>query len=157
MVEGRDAEVEEDEFIRYPVELERSLMEGSYDQVWRKTKGEGVPGEEFALFSDVSYLHALTWGIRFSRERCARLMLISCLFTDPHQHHPARDRLLRPALVPVALDIKREEPALPGLGGRGGGVCQAAGLGAGGGQDILSGPGGGQGCQWARGRSEGGH
>jgi 26S proteasome regulatory subunit N12 len=53
MVEGRDAEVEEDEFIRYPVELERSLMEGSYDQVWRKTKGEGVPGEEFALFSDV--------------------------------------------------------------------------------------------------------
>lgn len=60
MVEGRDAEVEEDEFIRYPVELERSLMEGSYDQVWRKTKGEGVPGEEFALFSDVSYLHALT-------------------------------------------------------------------------------------------------
>jgi 26S proteasome regulatory subunit N12 len=53
MVEGKDAEVEEDEFIRYPVELERSLMEGSYDQVWRKTKGEGVPGEEFALFSDV--------------------------------------------------------------------------------------------------------
>jgi 26S proteasome regulatory subunit N12 len=58
MVEGQDAEVEEDEFIRYPVELERSLMEGSYDQVWRKTKGEGVPGEEFALFSDVSYLRA---------------------------------------------------------------------------------------------------
>jgi 26S proteasome regulatory subunit N12 len=56
MVEGRDAEVEEDEFIRYPVELERSLMEGSYDQVWRKTKGEGVPGEEFALFSNVSDL-----------------------------------------------------------------------------------------------------
>jgi 26S proteasome regulatory subunit N12 len=53
MVEGRDTEVEEDEFIRYPVELERSLMEGSYDQVWRKTKGESVPGEEFALFSDV--------------------------------------------------------------------------------------------------------
>lgn len=53
MAEGRDAEVEDDEFIRYPVELERSLMEGSYDQVWRKTKGEGVPGEEFALFSDV--------------------------------------------------------------------------------------------------------
>lgn len=53
VVEGRDAEVEEDEFIRYPVELERCLMEGSYDQVWRKTKGKGVPGEEFALFSDV--------------------------------------------------------------------------------------------------------
>ena len=46
--------VEDDPFIRYPIELERSLMEGSYDQVWRKTSGRGVPGEEFALFSDVS-------------------------------------------------------------------------------------------------------
>jgi 26S proteasome regulatory subunit N12 len=46
--------VEDDPFIRYPVELERSLMEGSYDQVWRKTGGRDVPGEEFALFSDVS-------------------------------------------------------------------------------------------------------
>ena len=46
--------VEEDPFIKYPVELERSLMEGSYDQVWRKTSGRDVPGEEFGLFSDVS-------------------------------------------------------------------------------------------------------
>ena len=45
--------VEEDPFIRYPVELERSLMEGSYDKVWRSTKGEGVPSEEFGLFSEV--------------------------------------------------------------------------------------------------------
>jgi len=45
--------VEEDQYIRYPVELERNLMEGSYDQVWRKTSGQDVPGGEFALFSDV--------------------------------------------------------------------------------------------------------
>lgn len=45
--------VEEDPYIQYPIELERSLMEGSYDQVWHKTKGREVPGEEFALFSDV--------------------------------------------------------------------------------------------------------
>ncbi|KIX07651.1 uncharacterized protein Z518_02304 [Rhinocladiella mackenziei CBS 650.93] len=45
--------VEEDQFIKYPIELERSLMEGSYDQVWRKTSGRDVPGEEFALFSDI--------------------------------------------------------------------------------------------------------
>jgi 26S proteasome regulatory subunit N12 len=45
--------VEEDQYIRYPVELERNLMEGSYDQVWRKTSGRDVPGEEFALFSEV--------------------------------------------------------------------------------------------------------
>ena len=46
--------VEDDPYIRYPIEIERSLMEGSYDQVWRKTKGRDVPGEEFALFSEVS-------------------------------------------------------------------------------------------------------
>jgi len=45
--------VEDDQFIKYPIELERSLMEGSYDQVWRKTNGRDVPGEEFALFSDI--------------------------------------------------------------------------------------------------------
>lgn len=50
--EGRS--LEDDAFINYPVELERSLMEGSYDKVWRSTKGEGVPSEEFGLFADVS-------------------------------------------------------------------------------------------------------
>ena len=50
---NNDKSVEDDPFIRYPIELERSLMEGSYDQVWRKTNGRNVPGEEFALFSDV--------------------------------------------------------------------------------------------------------
>lgn len=50
---GSGSVVETDPFIRYPVELERSLMEGSYDQVWKGTMGEGVPGEEFALFSQV--------------------------------------------------------------------------------------------------------
>lgn len=46
--------VEDDPFIKYPVELERSLMEGSYDKVWRETKSERVPGEDFGLFSNVS-------------------------------------------------------------------------------------------------------
>ncbi|KAL1968233.1 hypothetical protein VTN77DRAFT_2068 [Rasamsonia byssochlamydoides] len=45
--------VEEDPFIKYPVELERSLMEGSYDKVWRATKSERVPSEDFGLFSSV--------------------------------------------------------------------------------------------------------
>jgi 26S proteasome regulatory subunit N12 len=45
--------VEDDPYIRYPVELERSLMEGSYDKVWRETKSERVPAEDFGLFSSV--------------------------------------------------------------------------------------------------------
>ena len=44
----------EDEYIRYPVRLERALMEGSYDRVWGEITGERVPGEEFSVFSEVS-------------------------------------------------------------------------------------------------------
>jgi 26S proteasome regulatory subunit N12 len=29
-------------------------MEGSYDKVWSEMKGEKVPSEEFAVFSEVS-------------------------------------------------------------------------------------------------------
>jgi 26S proteasome regulatory subunit N12 len=47
--------VEDDPYIKYPVELERSLMEGSYDKVWRETKSERVPTEDFGLFSSVRY------------------------------------------------------------------------------------------------------
>lgn len=49
--------VEDDPYIKYPVELERSLMEGSYDRVWRETKSERVPDEDFGLFSNVSDNH----------------------------------------------------------------------------------------------------
>lgn len=71
--------MEEDQFIKYPVELERSLMEGSYDQVWRKTNGRDVPGEEFALFSDVSV----------TADRDVRLSAITDLvIPDSNQHHP---------------------------------------------------------------------
>ncbi|KAF2640237.1 hypothetical protein P280DRAFT_452821 [Massarina eburnea CBS 473.64] len=45
--------LEEDQFIQYPIRLERALMEGSYDRVWGETKSERVPSEEFGLFSEV--------------------------------------------------------------------------------------------------------
>lgn len=45
--------IEDDPCIKYPVELERNLMEGSYDKVWRETKSERVPSEDFGLFSNV--------------------------------------------------------------------------------------------------------
>ena len=48
--------VEDDPYIKYPVNLERNLMEGSYDKVWRETKSERVPSEDFGLFSNVSYI-----------------------------------------------------------------------------------------------------
>ncbi len=42
-----------DQYIQYPIKLERWLMEGSYDRVWGATKREGVPSEEFGEFSEV--------------------------------------------------------------------------------------------------------
>jgi 26S proteasome regulatory subunit N12 len=47
--EARDG----DQYIQYPIKLERWLMEGSYDRVWGATKREGVPSEEFGEFSEV--------------------------------------------------------------------------------------------------------
>ncbi|KAM3414182.1 hypothetical protein BST61_g10841 [Cercospora zeina] len=47
------SKIERDEFVQYPVRLEQALMEGSYDRVWGETKGERVPSEEFAVFSEV--------------------------------------------------------------------------------------------------------
>ena len=46
-------ELEKDTYIQYPVKLEQWLMEGSYDRVWSATKREGVPSEEFGVFSEV--------------------------------------------------------------------------------------------------------
>ncbi|KAK9451739.1 SAC3/GANP/Nin1/mts3/eIF-3 p25 family-domain-containing protein [Limtongia smithiae] len=53
-LETLEDETETDTYIRYPVMLERWLMEGSYDKVWKATTQRSeVPAEEFALFSDI--------------------------------------------------------------------------------------------------------
>jgi 26S proteasome regulatory subunit N12 len=54
-VSGGKDHIDRDEYIQYPVRLEQALMEGSYDKVWVETKGERVPSEEFAVFSEVSH------------------------------------------------------------------------------------------------------
>lgn len=75
-VSGGKDHIDRDEFIQYPVRLEQALMEGSYDKVWVETKGERVPSEEFAVFSEVSISKAmlvqpqsLTYSCRSSSTR----------------------------------------------------------------------------------------
>lgn len=51
--------LEEDVFVRYPVMLERWLMEGSYDKVWQATKSSHVPSDEYAMFSEVGSFSSL--------------------------------------------------------------------------------------------------
>lgn len=51
---GGSVDVEGDRFLGYPIRLERWLMEGSYDRVWKAMKSREVPSEEFGVFSEVS-------------------------------------------------------------------------------------------------------
>ncbi|TGZ84287.1 hypothetical protein EX30DRAFT_338820 [Ascodesmis nigricans] len=48
LLEGYDDDVH----VRYPVMLERWLMEGSYDKVWQATKSSHVPSDEYGLFTE---------------------------------------------------------------------------------------------------------
>ena len=75
--------VEDDACIKYPVELERNLMEGSYDKVWRETKSERVPSEDFGLFSNVSCMRAQFANLI---SLSARLLIRS--FIGSHRHYP---------------------------------------------------------------------
>jgi 26S proteasome regulatory subunit N12 len=51
--EGREGAVEDDKFLGYPIKLERWLMEGSYDLVWKAMASNDVPSPEYAVFSEV--------------------------------------------------------------------------------------------------------
>ncbi|KAI1100426.1 SAC3/GANP/Nin1/mts3/eIF-3 p25 family-domain-containing protein [Jackrogersella minutella] len=50
---GGAGEIENDRFLGYPIKLERWLMEGSYDRVWKSMKSREVPSEEYGVFSEI--------------------------------------------------------------------------------------------------------
>ncbi len=50
---GAGVEIENDRYLGYPINLERWLMEGSYDRVWKAMKSREVPSEEYGVFSEV--------------------------------------------------------------------------------------------------------
>ncbi|KAI0127831.1 SAC3/GANP/Nin1/mts3/eIF-3 p25 family-domain-containing protein [Xylariales sp. AK1849] len=45
--------IEGDRYLGYPIKLERWLMEGSYDRVWKAMKKGEVPSEEYGVFSEI--------------------------------------------------------------------------------------------------------
>lgn len=56
MRKGKDlGAVEKDRYLGYPIKLERWLMEGSYDLVWKAMASREVPSEEYGVFSEVSF------------------------------------------------------------------------------------------------------
>lgn len=56
---GGDGDIESDRYLGYPIRLERWLMEGSYDRVWKAMKSSEVPCDEYSVFSEVCS-HSLT-------------------------------------------------------------------------------------------------
>lgn len=53
--EGGSGDVESDRYLGYSIRLERWLMEGSYDRVWKAMKSSEVPCDEYSVFSEVRY------------------------------------------------------------------------------------------------------
>ncbi|KAI9150141.1 26S proteasome regulatory subunit RPN12 [Paramyrothecium foliicola] len=51
--EGGGGDVEGDRYLGYPIRLERWLMEGSYDRVWKAMKSSEVPCDEYGVFSEI--------------------------------------------------------------------------------------------------------
>lgn len=51
---GISGDVEGDRYLGYPIRLERWLMEGSYDRVWKAMKSSEVPCDEYSVFSEVT-------------------------------------------------------------------------------------------------------
>ncbi|KAI0836831.1 SAC3/GANP/Nin1/mts3/eIF-3 p25 family-domain-containing protein [Hypoxylon sp. FL0890] len=51
--ESGGGEIEGDRYLGYPINLERWLMEGSYDRVWKSMKSREVPSEEYGVFSEI--------------------------------------------------------------------------------------------------------
>lgn len=103
--------VEDEPFIKYPVELERSLMEGSYDKVWRATKSSEVPTEDFGLFSNVWFC---------SPSGCLILSFAASdnkIHAGPCWYDPKGDRRLLGTGLPVTSDSKRKEPFIPRVRG----------------------------------------
>ncbi|OAQ66691.1 26S proteasome non-ATPase regulatory subunit 8 [Pochonia chlamydosporia 170] len=50
---GSSGDVEGDRYLGYPIRLERWLMEGSYDRVWKAMKSSEVPCDEYGVFSEI--------------------------------------------------------------------------------------------------------
>lgn len=101
---GKGDGLEGDEFISYPVKLERWLMEGSYDRVWGATKREGVPSEEFGVFSEVS-------GILTPRD--VWVQADGRLVLGLGRNDKRRNCFLLREGVPVTADRERQEPPFP--------------------------------------------
>jgi 26S proteasome regulatory subunit N12 len=75
---GSAGDVEGDRYLGYPIQLERWLMEGSYDRVWKAMKSREIPCEEYGIFSEV----------RRARRIFENTVLTTIHYVDSHNPDP---------------------------------------------------------------------
>lgn len=129
---SRDAGGDEtDRYLGYPIRLERWLMEGSYDRVWKATQSREVPCEEYGVFSEVRTFPLRFLFFFFFLFVLRRLStVLTCLsLIDPDQPNPRRNRLQQRTRLPQPTAELHKVPPLPRLGGRRHRVCPAPRLG----------------------------
>ncbi|KAF4121617.1 26S proteasome regulatory subunit N12 [Geosmithia morbida] len=85
--EGDTGDIEGDRYLGYPIRLERWLMEGSYDRVWKAMKSSEVPCDEYSVFSEVcpsplQLLGSSSEGSRSSELKitplCGKILTLFC-------------------------------------------------------------------------------
>jgi 26S proteasome regulatory subunit N12 len=106
--EGGGSDVESDRYLGYPIRLERWLMEGSYDRVWKAMKSSEVPCDEYSVFSEVSL------PICPISAQAANIDPI----VDPQEPDPLRDCFQQRARIPQPSYQLHKVPSLLGLRGR---------------------------------------
>ena len=101
------------EFVKYPVMLERWLMEGSYDKIWEATRGKTVPSEEFGQFSKVPSIPTTrSWSWRLIR------------VTGHGRNNPQRNRPLLRTRLSVITNLQCKKSTVSGFGSSGDRVCE---------------------------------
>lgn len=106
--EGGGGDVESDRYLGYPIRLERWLMEGSYDRVWKAMKSSEVPCDEYSVFSEVC-LHIDSNSAQVANTNSV---------VDPQESDPLRDRFQQRARIPQSSYQLHKVPSLLGLRGR---------------------------------------
>ena len=116
---GGSVDVEGDRYLGYPIRLERWLMEGSYDRVWKAMKKGEVPCEEYGVFSEVRPLppfpfphHPAFPSLSLSLSVLTQPVSLF-VSVDPHIADPLRDRQQQRARLPFPAHIVHQVPPLP--------------------------------------------
>ncbi len=89
-------------------------MEGSYDRVWRATKREGVPSEEYGVFSEVStvimisFLAKLTTLPVHMPEKSTNI----CVLAGSRGYDTLGDCIVFRESISIVTDGEREKPTI---------------------------------------------